>query len=108
MPCSWSPGALEVDFSNLLSSVYAPLISETAGRKIKLALKMRSLSGPFSLEVALGDDTGKATQEGLISRPPCTWELERNMEKNGYVRILGKTYGREKIVLEESFIEVLA
>lgn len=107
-PCPWSPGALEIDFLNLLSTIYAPLIPETAGRKIKLTLKLRSLSGSLSLEVALGDDTGKATQQNLINREPCTWELERNVGKNGYVRILGRTYGREKTILEESFIEVVA
>lgn len=106
--CAWSAGALEIIFSNLTSSIYAPLPPETLNRKIKLTLKMRSPAGSFSLSAILGDDEGKTVQEGVTNRSPCTWELARDVGKNGYVRISGKTYGREKIILDESFIEVLA
>lgn len=106
--CSWSAGAVEIIFRALTSTVYAQLPPETLNREIKLVLTMRSLSGSFSLEAVLGDDAGKTAQDGFINRKPCTWELERNMEENGHVRILGKTYGRERIILEESFVKLVA
>lgn len=108
-PCPWSAGALEISFSHLIGGVYAQLLAETSDRKTKLTLKMRSLSGSFPLSAILGDDEGKTVEEGPIKRvSPCTWELERDIGGGGYVRLSCRTYGRETLLLEEGYCEVLA
>lgn len=105
-PAPWSTAAMLVEFAGS-GSIYAALPREAAGHKARLVVELRSLGGAAEIEIALGDDGDSERLTTKARRDPANYYLERVLGKNGHVRISCKEYGREEVLLNDAYVEVM-